>query len=318
MSVTIEVKGSNDGVIAIPAKRILDTVRALPDVQLHIHAEEASKKIQMVTDSGEYSLVGESGEEFPSGPQFKAENEMTLPGNIVDDIINQTLFSVSSDELRPAMTGVYFQLKPQQLTVVATDGHRLVRLSYEGTQSNLTKDLIVPSKALQLASRSIEGGDVRISVDSTHIQFHFGPTTLTSRLIEEKYPNYESVIPLDNDKQLTVARDLLLASVKRVALYSSTTTRQVRFVVSKGGLKVAAEDVDFGGEARETVTCSYNGEDIEIGFNATYVIDILSHIASEDVVFQFSSPVRAAVITPAENKPQQDILMLAMPMRLNS
>ena len=182
----------------------------------------------------------------------------------------------------------------------------------------MSKDLIVPAKALQLASRSLEEADVTISVDSTHIQFNLGSTTLISRLIEEKYPNYESVIPLDNDKQMTVARDLLLASVKRVSLYSSTTTHQVRFVVSKSSVKIAAEDVDFGGEAKETIACAFSGDDIEIGFNATYVIDILSHIESDDVQFQFSSPVRAAVITPAENKPHQDILMLAMPMRLNA
>jgi DNA polymerase-3 subunit beta len=318
MSVTIDVQGAQDGVIAIPAKRLLDTVRALPEVQIHLHADESSKKIQMVTESGEYNLVGEAGEDFPSGPQFKAENELHIPAPVIETIINQTLFSVSADELRPAMTGVYFQIKQDNLIIVATDGHRLVRLSYSGTKTSITKDLIVPAKALHLASRSIEKEDLKISVDSTHIQFHFGATVLTSRLIEEKYPNYESVIPLDNDKQLTVARDLLLASVKRVALYSSSTTHQVRFIVSKSELKIAAEDVDFGGEARETVACSFAGEDIEIGFNATYVIDILSHIESEDVVFQFSSPVRAAVITPAENKPQQDVLMLAMPMRLNS
>lgn len=318
MSVSLEVKGSNDGVIAIPAKRILDTVRALPDVQIHLHADESSKKIQMVTESGEYNLVGEPGEDFPAGPQFKGENDLHIPGPVLEDIINQTLFSVSSDELRPAMTGVYFQIRPERLTIVATDGHRLVRLSYSGTDASMTKDLIVPAKALQLASRSIEDGNVTVSVDSTHIQFHFGSTTLISRLIEEKYPNYESVIPLDNDKQMTVARDLLLASVKRVSLYSSSTTHQVRFMVSKTSVKVAAEDVDFGGEAKETISCSFSGDDIEIGFNATYVIDILSHMESDDIQFQFSSPVRAAVITPAENKPQQEILMLAMPMRLNS
>jgi len=253
MSVSVEVKGEEEGVIAMPAKRVLDTIRALPDVQIRLHAEESSKKIQMMTESGEYNLLGEPGEDFPAGPQFKSENDLHIPGPVLEDIINQTLFSVSSDELRPAMTGVYFQIRPERLTTVATDGHRLVRLSYSGTDASMTKDLIVPSKALHLASRSIEEGDVTISVDSTHIQFHLGSTTLTSRLIEEKYPNYESVIPLDNDKQMAVARDLLLSSVKRVSLYSSSTTHQVRFTVGKSSLKVSAEDVDFGGEAKETM-----------------------------------------------------------------
>ena len=318
MAATIEVKGAEDGTLAVPAKRILDTVRALPDVQLIFHTDETSNKIRMVTDSGEYNLVGESSEKFPAGPQFKGESEIILPGSVLGTLISQTIFSVSTDELRPAMTGVYFQFQADKLTAVATDGHRLVRLSYTNTPSKATKDIIVPSKALQLAARSAEGQDVKLSVDATHIQFNFGATTLTSRLIEEKYPNYESVIPLDNDKNLKVGRDLLLASVRRVALYSSTTTHQVRFAVKKNEVKVAAEDVDFGGEAKEKVACSYDAEDLEIGFNASYLIDILSHIDSDEVVFRFSSPIRAAIITPAKNRDKQDVLMLVMPMRLNA
>lgn len=318
MSANLEVNGAEDGSIAVPAKRILDTMRALPDVQLIFHADATSNKIKMVTESGEYSLIGETSEEFPAGPQFKAENEIVLSGSTLAAIISQTIFSVSTDELRPAMTGVLFQFQGNALTVVSTDGHRLVKIIYSGAGSKVKKDIIIPSKALVLVGRSVEGHDVKISVDATHVQFHLGSTTLTSRLIEEKYPNYESVIPLDNDKNLKVARDLLLAAVKRVALYSSSTTHQVRFAVKKSELRIAAEDVDFGGEAKEKIPCSYDAEDLEIGFNAQYVADILSHIESDDVVFRFSSPVRAAIITPAKNKDGQDVLMLVMPMRLNA
>lgn len=319
MSITLDVKGAEDGTIAVPAKRIIDTVRALPDVQLIFHADESSNKIKMLTDSGEYNLVGESSEEFPAGPQFKGEHEITLSTSSLSGIIGQTLFSVSNDELRPAMTGVLFQLQNTGMTVVATDGHRLVRLTYTGgIGPKVERDLIIPAKALQLAAKSLEGNEVRIAVDTTHVQFHIGATTLTSRLIEEKYPNYESVIPLDNTKNLKVARDLLLAGVRRVALYSSTTTHQVRFAVKKTELRIAAEDVDFGGEAKEKIPCAYDSDDIEIGFNANYVVDILSHIESDDVVFRFSSPIRAAIITPAINAADQDVLMLVMPMRLNA
>jgi DNA polymerase-3 subunit beta len=319
IAATIEVKGSEDGIVAVPAKRVMETIRALPDVQLVFQADPGTNKIKMITESGEYNLVGESSDEFPAVPQFKSEDQISLGGSMFRSLINRTIFSVSSDELRPAMTGVLLQIKGSEMRVVATDGHRLVRINFAGpAKSKIKKDLIIPAKALSLLARSVEEGDNTISVDSSHVQFSFGTTTLTSRLIEETYPNYESVIPMDNDKKLTVGRDLLLASVRRVALYSSSTTHQVRFSVKKNEMKITAEDVDFGGEAREKINCSYSSEEVEIGFNATYLIDILSHIDTPEVVFNFSSSVRAAIITPAVQREHEDVLMLVMPMRLNA
>ncbi|HXG38536.1 MAG TPA: DNA polymerase III subunit beta, partial [Bacteroidota bacterium] len=184
--------------------------------------------------------------------------------------------------------------------------------------SKSKKDIIIPSKALMLVSKSIEDGETTLTIDSSHVQFTLGNTTLTSRLIEENYPNYESVIPLDNDKTLTVSRDILLASVRRVALYSNATTRQIRFSLKKNEMKVAAEDIDFGGEAKEKIPCEYSGDELEIGFNSTYIIDMLSHIDADEIVFKLSSPVRAAIIAPAKQRDHEDLLMLVMPMRLNA
>ncbi|MBI5464847.1 MAG: DNA polymerase III subunit beta [Ignavibacteriales bacterium] len=319
VTATLEVKGTEDGTVAVPAKRMMDTIRALPEVQIIFHAETSSQKIKMITDSGEYGLVGESSEEFPAIPQFKAEDEIVLDGKTLSAMIGRTLFSVSTDELRPAMTGVLFQIKGGDMRVVATDGHRLVRINYSNlTPARIKKDIIVPAKALHLVSRSVQEGNNTISVDNTHVQFSFGSTTLISRLIQENYPNYESVIPLDNDKKLTISRDLLLASVRRVSLYSSSTTHQVRLTVKKNELRAAAEDVDFGGEAKEKIPCQYDGDEMEIGFNSTYLIDILSHAESEDVVFKLSTPVRAAIITPHVSSEGEEVLMLVMPMRLNN
>jgi len=214
---------------------------------------------------------------------------------------------------------VLMQFKQNELRAVATDGHRLVRLTYKDVKGGKPgKDVIVPSKALALVSRTLEEGACTMSVSTTHAQFTSGKVTLTSRLIEEAYPNYESVIPLDNEKRLTVSRDQLLASVRRVALYSSSTTHQVRFSLKKDELRVTAEDVDFGGEAREKIVCQYSADEMEIGFNSTYVVDILSHIDSSEIAFKFSSAVRAAIITPASMKENEDVLMLVMPMRLNT
>jgi DNA polymerase-3 subunit beta len=319
MSATIEVKGGEDGKIAVPARRMMETIRALPDVQLLFTADLSSNKIKMVTDTGEYSLMGESSEEFPTIPQFKGEDKIHLNGDLLRRLLSKTIFAVSSDELRPAMTGVLLQFSGKELRVVATDGHRLVRINYTNlAQAKGKRDVIVPAKAMALVNRTLEESDSTIVVDTSHIQFSFGNTTLISRLIEESYPNYESVIPLDNDKTLIVSRDLLLASVRRVALYSSSTTHQVRFSLKKNEMRVAAEDIDFGGEAKEKVPCEYNNEELEIGFNSTYVVDLLSHMDAEEVEFKFSSSVRAAIVSPAKRRENEDILMLVMPMRLNT
>ncbi len=318
MSANLEVRGSEDGSLAVPAKRVMDTLRALPDTQLVFHADISTNKIKMVTENGEYNLIGEASQDFPTVPEFKGESEIVFDGSLISSMINKTIFSVSTDELRPAMTGLLLQFKNNEMSAVATDGHRLVRVVYTNiNQAKPHKDIIVPAKALILVSKAIEGSTNTISVDSTHIKFSFKNLTLTSRLIEESYPNYESVIPLENDKKLIVDRNTLLASVRRVSLYSSNTTHQIRFSIKKNELKTMAEDIDFGGEARERITCTYSDDDLEIGFNATYLTDILSHIDSDDIIFSFSSSVKAAIITPVTKKENEDVLMLVMPMRLN-
>jgi DNA polymerase III subunit beta len=318
MSATIEVKGSEDGSIAVPAKRVMDTLRALPEAQLAFHADISTNKIRMITENGEYNLIGETSQDYPAVPEFKGESEIKFEGSLIGSMISKTIFSVSTDELRPAMTGLLLQLKDGEMYAVATDGHRLVRVIYSNIiQAKAHKDIIIPAKALTLVSKAIEDGTNTISFNSTHIKFSFKNFTLTSRLIEENYPNYESVIPLENDKKLSVDRNVLLSSVKRVSLYSSNTTHQIRFSTKKNELKIMAEDVDFGGEAKERVICNYSSDNMEIGFNATYLLDILSHIDSAEVVFSFSSSVKAAIIKPTTMKEDEDVLMLVMPMRLN-
>jgi DNA polymerase-3 subunit beta len=319
MSAVVDVKGSEDGSITVPAKRLMETIRAMTDVIVIFFADLSSNKVKMITETGEYTLMGESSEEFPTIPQFKGEDQIVVDGNQLRRIIGRTNFSVSTDELRPAMTGVLFQVNQKEFRVVATDGHRLVRFNYVGLrQAKLKKDIIIPAKALNLVARTSEESESTITVDTSHVQFSFGSVILTSRLIEENYPNYESVIPLDHDKTLTVNRELLLGSVRRVALYSSTTTHQVRFSIKKDELKIAAEDIDFGGEAREKLHCRFDGEELEIGFNSNYITDILSHIDADEVTFKMSTPVRAATISPTTQKENEDILMLVMPVRLNA
>jgi len=321
MSAILEVRGSEDGTITVPAKKVMDTLRAMPNQQLVFTADTNTNKIKMITENGEYNLIGEASKEYPSIPEFRGENSITVSNEVMKSMISKAIFAVSVDELRPAMTGLLFQFRESEIRSVATDGHRLVRIIYkdilEGGKSKLSKDVIIPSKALGLVLKVAEEEKTTIMLNSTHVRFDFKNLTLTSRLIEEAYPNYESVIPLDNDKKLQINREELLSAIKRVALYSSTNTHQIRMSLKKNEVKISAEDIDFGGEARERLTCVYGSEEMEVGFNALYLMDILSHLESDEVLFYFNSPVKAVVVTQAKTKEKEDVLMLVMPMRLN-
>ena len=319
ITVHLDIKGNENGTIAIPAKRIFDTVKALPDTTITFTIDAESNKIRMKTENGEYTLTGENADEFPSIPEFKGEAELVFNPSLMQNIIDKTLFSVSTDELRPAMMGVLFQISKSEMRAVATDGHRLVKITTKNFSSpKFSKDIIIPSKALSLVSKVASGEETRFSVNNTHVVFKFDSVSLISRLIEEKYPNYDSVIPLDNDKKLVVNKHEMLQSVRRVSLYSNSTTHQIRMSLVKDEAKITAEDQDFGSEAKERISCDYNGEEMEIGFNSAYVIDILTHIDGDEVQFNLSSPNRAALVLPHDQKTGEDLLMLVMPVRLNN
>lgn len=319
MSVTTEVKGNEDGSITVPAKRLMETVRSLPDVQVLFSADLSSNKIKLITDTGEYTLIGESSEEFPNISEFKGVDQFKINGATFKRVISKTLFSVSNDELRPAMTGVLFEVREKELYTVATDGHRLVRFIYKGFSGlGEKKEIIIPSKALQLLLKTAEDVETTMSLSQSHVQFKIDNVVLTSKLIQEKYPNYEMVIPLDNEKSLSVNRDVLLSVVRRVALYSSSTTHQIRFALKKNEMRIAAEDIDFGGEAREKVSCIFDSDEMEIGFNSNYIIDVLTHIDCEYVTFKLNKAERAAIIVPTTQKDQEDLLMIVMPVRINT
>lgn len=319
LDLSVQVNGAEDGKIAIPAKRLLDTVRSLPDTSVTFSIDTTTNKIGIATENGHYSVTGENAKEFPQAPQFKATDEIKLDGALLRRIIHRTAFAVSMDELRPSMMGVLFQTKGTTLRAVATDGHRLVR--YEHTlpaKQKLSRDIIIPAKALSLVGKLIETGEVVISVGDTHARFQFDGTRILTRLIDEPYPNYESVIPTDNDKVMTLKRNDAVASLRRVALYASAATHQVRLSLAKGKLTLSAQDVDFGGEAREAVACDYNSDNMEIGFNSGYIVDMLSHLDAEQVSFKFSTATRAGIITPVGQNNGEDLLMLVMPVRLSN
>ncbi len=303
--------------IAVPARRLLDTLRALPDMPITFSADETFN-VSLRTDQGLYKMVGFDGADFPALPQLSGNLNIRTSGHLLRRAITKTSFAVTRDALRPAMMGVYFQINKEGGRAVATDGHRLVRLRLEEVVSEEPVTFIVPEKALTLAARIATADSCTIYVDGNHVGFDFGHSQVLTRIIDETYPNYEAVIPLENDRRLVVNGAALLAAVKRVGLYSSNLTNQVRLSLQQDQVEVSAEDIERSSEARETVLCEYSSEPMVIGFNAGYLTEVLHNVDSEEVVFEFSSPNRAGVVTPHEQAEGEDLLMLIMPVMLNT
>lgn len=307
------------GAVALPSRVITEMIRSLPNIPIQFDLDD-SNRIKITTDQGFYQVAGISKENFPDVPQLNDENVIEIENQMLNRMFSKTLFAVSSDELRPALMGVFVQILSDEFRMVATDGHRLSKIVYKNFDSKETSvKMIVPPKAVQLALKNLgEEGTTKLIVEESGLSFQFGKTTLFTRLVEGEYPDYERVIPRDNDKKLLVDKNLLSASVKRVSLFSSALTHQIRFSIEPGKLTIFSEDIDIGGEARESLQIDYNEESMEIGYNAQYILDILRQIDSDECCFLLKSPVRAALISPAELPENESFQMLIMPIKLSS
>lgn len=306
-----------DGAVAIPARRLIETLRQLPDIPVAFEVDEKFN-IKFRTDKGTYKLVGDDPDEFPEVPNLDEGTTLSTTKDIMLKAIDKTLFAVSNDDLRPAMMGVYFDIGPDESKFVATDGHRLVK--YIKTDLTLDEGInfIVPEKALSLVQKALHSEECDMTVTEDHARFKSGNTIVITRLINEQYPNYESVIPRDNDKNLVISKEQMLATVKRVAIFSSSTTRQIRLQMNPDKLTIRAEDIDMSSEAKETIACDYSDEEMEIGFNAKYLADVLGNVDGDEVFFEFSTPNRAGIVKPSEEEEDEQMLMLVMPVMLNT
>jgi len=309
----IQVEGS----VAIPARRLLDTMRQLPDIPLSFDIDDRCI-VKFKTDRGSYKLVGQKAEDYPALPAVNEGTSIHMDTDSLTSAIEKTRFAVSTDDLRPNMMGVYFQVEEDKTRLVATDGHRLVRLVKFDMKGDIPINFIVPDKALALVTRTLEGGEIHMQVTRHHARFKSGDTEVIARLINEAYPNYENVIPKENDKLMTVSKSDMLATVRRVSIFSSSTTRQIRLNLNQDEVSIFAEDYEMSSEARESIKCQYDADDMVIGFNARYLADVLNNITSEDVTFEFSTPNRAGIVKPLEQGEDEEILMLIMPVMLNS
>jgi len=319
MIIELEVEAKENGSIAVPAKILMDTLKNLPEQPVTFSIDESSYSIEISSDNGRYKLAGENATDFPKVPEVSDGFSVNISTDALASAINNTIFSTSNDELRPAMTGVFVNLTDTNTTFVATDGHRLVRYRRVDVASEDTHSIIIPRKALNLLKITLPQENTNVSIDfnMANAFFRFNNIKMICRLIDERYPDYENVIPANNQNTMAINRGELLSSLKRISIYANKTTNQVRVKITGSELQVSAEDLDFSNEANERLSCEHDGEDIEIGFNAKFLIEVLNNLDSEEITVKLSEPNRAGLFLPKEKNDNEDILMLVMPVMLN-
>lgn len=309
-----------EGVVAIPAKILLDTLKTFSDVPVSFTIDTANYNVLMTIGDGKYRIAGQSGEEYPKAVVIEEPSKITLNSEVLVNAISKTIFAASNDDLRPAMSGIYCELNSDNVTFVATDAHKLVRYRRNDLKAEEAAAFILPKKPLNQLKNILLNDEepVNIEYSNTNARFSFKNITMTSRLIEGKYPNYSAVIPDVNPNQMTIDRVQIANSIRRISLFSNQSTYQVIFKIAGSELNLFAEDVDYSNEAQERLTCHYEGEDLEIAFNSKFVQEMLSNISNNQVRFEMSEPNKAGLIIPVEeDKTDEDILMLVMPVIIN-
>lgn len=320
MITELAVEAKESGSIAIPAKILLDTLKNLPDQSVTFTIDEETYSVELSSSNGRYKLSGENATDFPKVPAVSDGYKVDIPTDVLSKAISSTIFAASNDDLRPAMTGVYLELNETGATFVATDGHRLVRFKRTDVVSDMPNTLLIPRKALNLLKASLPSENTVVYIEFTPANafFRFNNIQMICRLIDERFPDYDNVIPKENPNVLILGKSDLLNSLKRISIYANKTTHQVRLKVAGSELQISAEDLDFSNEANERLSCEYNGEDMEIGFNAKFIIEMLSNINSDQIKIEMSDPNRAGLLLPAVNEESEDVLMLVMPVMLNN
>lgn len=322
MIVTIKpdmIEGS--GEVTVPAHILIDILKNFPDIPVSFSIDEMTLAIEITTGEGRYKMVGHKSEEFPQVPVLKDGMKWEISADVLACGFEKTVFATGNDEIRPIMTGVLMEMTNNCLNFVATDAHKLVRYRRMDVKSDDTASFIVPKKPInQLKNLFVGRADetVYVEFNKTNASFLFSEYKLVCRLIEGRYPNYEAVIPTFNPNKLIVDRQLLLSAIRRVAIFSSRATHQIRFKIGGRELTLTAEDLDYYNEAKERLTCNFTGEDMEIGFNSRFFQEILANLSQTEIQLEMSAPNRAGIITPVDNQnANEDILMLLMPVMLN-
>jgi DNA polymerase-3 subunit beta len=319
MRVQMEVESKTNGKVCIPAKILMDSLKNIADQPLTFNIDK-NFAVEITSDNGKYKVMGENPDNFPKEPAADDTTGFTMSSSALLTAINKTLFAVSSDDLRPAMTGVFFELTKDSVQFVATDAHRLVRYKRTDTKASKTDSFIVPKKPLNLLKNALPDNEdeLTISYNSNHLFVNHGSTQMICRLIDARFPDYKVVIPADNPYRLIVNKADFQNALRRVNVFSNKSTNQVALNITGSELQMAAQDVDFSFEGNERMNCQYDGEDLQIAFNAKFLIEMLNAADTDDVRMELSTPTKAGLIKPTEQGEGEDLLMLVMPLMLNN
>tara|TARA_B100000579_G_scaffold436815_1_gene463983 strand:- start:8615 stop:9742 length:1128 start_codon:yes stop_codon:yes gene_type:complete len=316
-----KIQSESNASIAVNAKLLAETLRTFPEQPLTFKTNTENKTLEIISDQGNYNISYIDSDEFPNTPEIAESQSISISGSTLSKGIQNTLFAAGNDELRPVMSGVYMEINTNTILMVATDAHKLVK--YENkveTNPNHSASFICPKKPLQLLKNTISDDDnnIKIEYNKTNLIFSFENMQIYCRLIDGNYPNYQAVIPKENPNILNIERDKLLSSLKRISIFSSKSTHQIKLKVNGNSIDVSAEDIDFSNKGNETIKVDYDGQDMEIGFNGKFLIEILNTLQSEKINIYFSTPSKAAIIMPdIENEKIEKVLMLVMPVMLN-
>ena len=320
MTSQIEIESTSTDKIAISAKLLTDILKTFSEQPLTFIKTD-NNTIEISASNGKYSLAYLNGDEFPKQVEILDAHETVINGSDLGNAINSTIFASGTDDLRPVMSGVFFQFNSESLKFVATDAHKLVKFETTEYTASEVSEFIMPKKPLQILKGILqtESSDLTIQHNDSNAKFIFDKSSITCRLIDGKFPNYEAVIPKDNPNVLTIDRQLFLNSARRVSIFSNKTTNQVRLKLAGSLLNISAEDFDFSNKADENLECQYSGDDIQIGFNSKFLIEMLNNLDSDMITLSMSHPNRAGIIRPLieSGESKESITMLVMPVMLN-
>ena len=321
MQTTVELAESDgDGRFAIGNHDLLEAVKGFSEQPITFDVDEQQQIAKITYQNGLFSLPTENADEYPVAQTVNdGASTIVISTQLLAENINRSIFATAQDELRPVMNGIYFDLTPDCLAIVASDGHKLVRNKIYSIRSEQPAAFILPKKPASLLKNLLgkEGGDVTIRFDERNAEINYGDGIILCRLIEGRYPNYNSVIPQNNPNELRIDRAGLLAALRRVQPFANDSSNLIRFHVEGSTLQLDAEDYDFSKTATERMTCDYNGQPMSIGFKGSSFIEVLSNFDCPEIVFQLADPSRAGLVLPSEQPENQDVLMLMMPMLLN-
>ena len=310
--------------VAIPSKMLLDILKTFDDVPLTFDVNTSNYSIEIASGQGQYSLAGMDAATYPSMPAAEGTDTVVMGSNALVEAINKTVFATSNDEMHQQMSGIFCEMTPDGVTFVATDAHKLVRYRRKDVHSATSTSFILPKKPITivkniLASRK-DDAEVSIEYNNTNLFITFDNFYIVCRLVDGRYPNYEAAIPKDNPNKLIIDRQSFLNTLKRVSIFASEATRQVRLSIGSEKMEISAEDIEFSNKANETIPCQYEGDPMDIGFNARFLTEMIGNLDSEQVLIELSHPSRAGIIFPyyTEENPDKtdDILMLVMPVML--